>query len=165
MSAEVVDALIVMGVSGSGKTTIGSALAARLGWTFSDADDLHPPANIAKMAAGRALDDADRAPWLAAVAAWIGTHRPCVVACSALKRSYRDMLRSDGVVFVYLDAGRELLERRLSHRTGHFMPATLLGSQLDALEPPGPDEASITVAADAPLEDQLSAVQGAFLAG
>ena len=164
MSAEVIDALIVMGVSGCGKTTVGSALAARLGWTFCDADDLHSPANVAKMAAGHALDDADRAPWLADVASWIGTHRPCVVACSALKRRYRDILRNHGLEFVYLDANRELLEGRVSHRAGHFMPASLLGSQLDALEPPGPDEASITVAADAPLEDQLSAVQAALRA-
>ena len=160
-TARVIDALVVMGVSGSGKTTVGSALAQRLGWTFLDADDLHPPANIAAMAAGHPLTDAERAPWLDAVAEWVQGHRPCVVACSALRRRYRDVLRGDGVLFVYLEADPALLAARLGRRTGHFMPPSLLGSQLDTLEPPGPDEASVTVEASAPLQDTLSAVLGA----
>ena len=110
---------------------------------------MHPAANIAKMAAGHPLDDADRWPWLARVAEWIqartATGRPGIVTCSALKRSYRDKLRGPSVVFVYLAGSRELIARRLAARHGHFMPAALLDSQFAALEPPGPDEQAITV--------------------
>ena len=133
--------VIVMGVSGAGKTTVGRALAQRLGWQFIEGDDLHPAANIELMAAGHALTDADRAPWLAALRAKIerimqsGGH--AVIACSALKHSYRRVLAGEtpeSVRFVQLDVPRDVLEQRLAHRHGHFMPASLLDSQLATLE-------------------------------
>lgn len=149
MTASTAPVLVIMGVSGSGKTTVAALLAGRLGWDFAEGDDMHPAANIAKMAAGRPLTDDDRWPWLAEVAAWIrehtAAHRPGVVACSALKRSYRDVLRGDAVVFVYLEGSRELIAQRMTARHGHFMPVALLDSQFAALEPPGPDEHAITV--------------------
>ena len=140
--------VVVMGVSGSGKTTIGRALATRLAVPFEDGDDLHPAANVAKMAAGHPLDDADRAPWLAEVGAWIDRHSATggVVACSALKRRYRAELLRPFVRFLYLDVPGEELRRRLRARTGHFMSVALLDSQLADLEPPGPDEPAVTVA-------------------
>lgn len=151
MAAERYAVLLVMGVSGSGKTTIASLLAARLGWEFADADWFHPAANVEKMHAGHPLTDADRAPWLAAIAAWIDETRAkggkAVVACSALKRAYRDVLigaRPD-VGLVYLDGDHDLIAKRLTLRTGHFMPPALLDSQFAALEPPGPDEHPIAV--------------------
>ena len=141
--------LVVMGVSGSGKSTVARALADRLGWELGEGDDLHSPANVAKMAGGQALSDADRGPWLAAVAGWIDAHlragRPGVITCSALRRAYRDVLRRDAVVFVYLRGSREVIAQRLAVRRGHYMPATLLDSQFAALEEPGPDEHAITV--------------------
>ncbi|HHU09123.1 MAG TPA: gluconokinase [Intrasporangiaceae bacterium] len=133
--------IVVMGVSGSGKTTIAHGVADRLGWEFAEADDFHPQRNIDKMSAGIPLDDDDRGPWLEDVAAWMAARaadgRSTVVACSALKRSYRDILR-DGpprVGFVHLDGPIAAIGERLSGRTGHFMPASLLQSQVDALEP------------------------------
>jgi gluconokinase/shikimate kinase len=141
--------LVIMGVSGGGKSTVAGLLAGRLGWDLAEGDDMHPAANIAKMAAGHPLDDADRWPWLARVADWIrvrtAADRPGIVTCSALKRSYRDVLRGPSVVFVYLAGSRELIARRVAARQGHFMPAALLDSQFAALEPPGPDEHAITV--------------------
>jgi gluconokinase len=140
-----------MGVSGSGKSTVGWLLAERLGLVFVDADDLHPPANVTKMRAGMALDDDDRGPWLKAVADRMRQARheneQIVLACSALKRSYRDELRRGdaGAVFVYLDVPRSVLEHRLQQRSGHFMPASLLRSQFVALEVPGRDERSVRV--------------------
>jgi carbohydrate kinase (thermoresistant glucokinase family) len=140
-----------MGVSGSGKTTVGSILAQRLGWPFLDADTLHPPANIAKMAAGVPLNDEDRWPWLRAVAGWIGQTRadgsPGIVGCSALKRAYRDVLRTGDpdLRVVYLRGGRELLAKRMARREGHFYPPGLLDSQLADLEEPGPDESPAVV--------------------
>lgn len=134
--------IVVMGVCGSGKTTHGRALAAALGWDFADADDFHPPANIAKLRAGTALDDADRAPWLAALRAEIearlASARPVVLACSALKQAYRDALWADRprMRLVYLEGPRELLATRLADRSGHYMPPALLDSQLATLEPP-----------------------------
>ncbi|HEY7484303.1 MAG TPA: gluconokinase [Streptosporangiaceae bacterium] len=141
--------IIVMGVSGSGKTTVGELLARRLGWEFADADEFHSPANIAKMHAGHPLSDADRASWLAGIAAWIDEHiaagKPGVVTCSALKRAYRDRLRRSEERLVYLEGDRDLIASRIGHRHGHFFPAKLLDSQLRELEPPGPDEHPITV--------------------
>ncbi|WP_448951447.1 gluconokinase [Labrys neptuniae] len=150
-----VTAIIVMGVSGSGKSSIGERLSAGLDCPFRDGDSFHPPANIAKMHAGIPLTDEDRWPWLAAIAAWIGALRAAgehgVVACSALKRAYRDALR-DGhqdVLFVYLEGSAELIAARLAERKDHFMPPSLLASQFAALEPPGPDEVPITVSIEA----------------
>lgn len=141
--------LVVMGVSGSGKSRVAGVLAGRLGWDLAEGDELHPPENIAKMAAGHPLTDADRWPWLARVEAWIEHHTDAgqcgVITCSALKRSYRDRLRGDHVVFVYLAGDRELIATRLALRHGHFMPPALLDSQFATLEPPGPDERAITV--------------------
>ena len=146
-----VSVVVVMGVSGAGKTTIAHGLAERLGWDFAEGDDLHPAANVAKMAAGQPLTDADRGPWLAAVASWIDGEieagRHGVITCSALKRTYRNLLRRPQVLFVYLSVPQAELERRLQSRTGHYMPASLLASQLEALEPPGEDEAALTIAA------------------
>lgn len=137
-----------MGVSGSGKSTVGAALARRLRVPFVDADTLHPAANIATMAAGEPLDDDDRHPWLERVGDWLATHRDgAVVSCSALKRAYRDQLRTHcpEVEFVHLAGSAEVIADRLAARTDHFMPAALLRSQLDTLEPLGPDEAGLTV--------------------
>lgn len=145
--------ILVMGVSGAGKTTIASQLAERLGWAFLDADDLHPPANHAKMARGEPLDDEDRRPWLAAVSDWMQVKQrdgaPAVVACSALKRAYRDRLRRgvEGLAIVFIQAAPQLLAERLARRSGHFMPPSLLASQIEALEPPAPDETVIVVQA------------------
>ena len=143
-------AVVVMGVSGSGKSTVGALLATALGAVFLDGDDLHPPANVAKMKAGRPLDDADRAPWLRAIAAWIDTRTadaPGVVACSALRRVYRDVLIGPrtGVALVYLDGDHAIIAARQAARPGHYMPPSLLDSQFATLEPPGPDEHAITV--------------------
>jgi gluconokinase len=141
--------LVLMGVSGCGKSTVAGLLAGRLGWDFEEGDDLHPPANIDKMASGHPLDDEDRWPWLAKVAQWIAEHtragRPGIITCSALKKSYRDVLRGEHVVFVYLAGTREQIARRLAARHGHYMPESLLDSQFDALEPPTPEENSITI--------------------
>jgi gluconokinase len=144
-------ALVVMGVSGAGKSTVAAAVAARAGAVFLDADDFHPPANTAKMAAGIPLTDDDRWPWLAAVGEEIARRTAAgervVVACSALKRAYRDALRErdEHVCFALLDGSRELLAERIGARADHFMPATLLGSQLVALERLQPDEPGFAV--------------------
>jgi gluconokinase len=153
-------AIVVMGVAGAGKTVVGRALAAVLGCGFVDADDLHPPENVAKMAAGTPLEDSDRWPWLARVAEVL-TNPPVVVACSALRRSYRDHIRQttgQPVCFVHLAGTDALLAKRLEARAGHFMPPALLASQLATLEPPGPDECAITVRIDPPPEAVLAAV-------
>ena len=138
-----------MGVSGCGKSTVAAALADRLGWDRAEGDDLHPPQNVAKMAAGHPLTDADRLPWLERVAAWIREHteagRPGIITCSALERSYRDVLRGGDVVFVYLAGTKAQIADRLAGRHGHYMPATLLDSQFAALEPPEPDEHAIRI--------------------
>jgi gluconokinase len=155
---------VIMGVSGSGKTTIGRALARRLGWSFQEGDALHPPENIAKMKAGHPLDDGDRAPWLAAIAARIDAWRARgdagIITCSALKRRYRDIIignRPD-VRLVYLEGSRALIGERLAARRGHFMPASLLDSQFAALEPPAPDEQAIAVSVDAPLAGSVAQI-------
>jgi gluconokinase len=148
--------VIVAGVSGSGKTTVGAMLAGRLHWPFADGDDFHPAANIEKMRAGIPLTDADRWPWLRAIAAWmderIARDESAVVTCSALKHSYRDILL-DGrpeARLVFLMVDREVLAKRLAARHGHFFRAELLSSQLDTLEPPQPDERAVTVIEHSP---------------
>lgn len=143
--------IIVMGVSGCGKTTVGAALATALDMRFVDGDTLHPPANIQKMSQGDALTDADRWPWLDAVGDAI-KGRPKVIACSALKHAYRDRIRvraGGPVHFVYLHGTRDLLKARMQARAGHFMPAHLLDSQLDTLETPTDEIDAITVSIDA----------------
>ena len=140
--------IVVMGVSAAGKSTVGRLLAERLGLPFRDADDLHPAANVAKMASGAALDDADREPWLDVVGAELeAATAGLVMACSALKRAYRDRLRAaaPSTVFVHLHGSRELLAERSGARSGHFMPSSLLESQLETLEPLAADETGITV--------------------
>ncbi|WP_134765231.1 gluconokinase [Nocardioides sp. 1609] len=142
--------LVVMGVSGSGKSTVGAALAQRLRVPFADADDLHPPANIAKMSSGESLDDADRFPWLEIIGGWLaehGTAQGGVMSCSALKRSYRDQLRRHApqVRFVHLEGSHDVIAARQASRPGHFMPASLLSSQFATLEPLQPDEDGVVV--------------------
>ena len=148
--------LVVMGVSGSGKSTIGAAIAGRLRVPFEDADDLHPQANIEKMTAGIALDDDDRYPWLEAVGEWLAQHveRGGVMGCSALKRKYRDQLRRHcpEVTFLHLEGTRDVIARRQASRPGHFMPAALLDSQFKTLEPLEPDEAGMVVAVEQPVD-------------
>jgi len=151
-------ALVVMGVSGSGKSTIADRLAARLGWRYEDGDRFHPPANVAKMSAGQPLTDEDRWPWLQAIADEIdrlsAAGQRAVVACSALKRSYRNILvhgRGD-IRIVFLNGTQDLIADRLAARKGHFMPPGLLASQFKTLEPPQPGERPITVSIDAPVE-------------
>lgn len=136
--------MVVMGVSGCGKSSVGEALGALLGIPYFDGDDLHPAENVAKMAAGVPLTDADRWPWLDRVAAVLAERAPVIVGCSALKRAYRDRIRAGAggpVRFVHLAGSRAVIEDRMTARTGHFMPAALLDSQFATLEPPGPDEA------------------------
>lgn len=143
--------ICVMGVSGSGKSTVGAELAARLGRSFADGDDFHSEANRAKMGAGHPLTDEDRWPWLATIGTYLRDEmiagRPTVVACSALKRVYRDRIRAAGasVYFVFLTGNEELLQERMSSRAGHFMKAGMLASQLAILEPLDPDEFGVTV--------------------
>jgi gluconokinase len=156
--------IVVMGVSGSGKTTVGTLLSTRLGWPYAEADDLHSPENIAKMASGQPLTDADRLPWLEAIAGWIDSRAAAggsgVVTCSALKRAYRDILRGERstVRIVYLAGSRDLIARRLTGRKGHFMTAALLDSQFADLEPPEPDEGVLSVAIDRSPEETVDAI-------
>lgn len=143
--------LVVIGVSGAGKSTIAGILAGQLRWDLAEGDDLHPPANVAKMSAGTPLTDEDRWPWLDRVAAWIRDHTatamPGIITCSALKRSYRDRLAGNSVVFVHLTASKVLIGQRLTARMDHYMPATLLDSQIATLEPPEADENAVSVLA------------------
>ncbi|MEO8668914.1 MAG: gluconokinase [Bauldia sp.] len=159
-------AIVVMGVSGSGKTTIGSEVAARLGLPFRDADEFHPAANVAKMASGVPLTDADRWPWLDAIGAAIhDAAGGLVVTCSALKRAYRDRIRAAAgtpVRFVHLDASRAALASRLAKRKGHFFPPSLLDSQLATLERPLPEEGALVMPADGPIADVAEAVLAAI---
>jgi carbohydrate kinase (thermoresistant glucokinase family) len=160
--------LLVMGVSGSGKTTVAKALAGALGWDFEEGDDLHPASNIAKMRAGIPLTDADRQPWLEAIGGWIDAQaakaRAGIVTCSALRRAYRDQLRHGRpqARFVFLDGPRDLIEARIEHRHGHFMPAALLDSQIATLEAPGPDEPVIRVDIGQSLEAQVTSIEAAI---
>ena len=145
-------AIVVMGVSGSGKTTVGRALAVRLGWTFHDGDDYHPPANVEKMRAGQPLNDEDRGPWLDRLNALLrhsaAKRQPVVLACSALRQRYRDRLsrRVDGLLFVHLTGSYDQVAQRLAERAHRYMPASLLASQFEALEPPA-DALTVDVAA------------------
>jgi gluconokinase len=148
--------VIAAGVSGSGKTTVGAMLAGRLNWSFADADEFHPAANVAKMHAGIPLTDEDRRPWLRAIAAWmderIAAGESAVVTCSALKRAYRELLL-DGrpsAWLVFLSVDRDRLWRRLATRHGHFFPQQLLDSQLGTVEPPTPDEEHVIVITEDP---------------
>ena len=159
-------AIVVMGVSGCGKSTVGAALAAALGLPFREGDALHPPANVAKMAAGVPLDDADRWPWLDRVAAALGEGG--IVSCSALKRSYRDRLRAGAgrpLAFVFLHGSPEVLAERMATRTGHFMPASLLASQLATLEDPSGEPATVTVDIDQPVAAIVAAAVAGLRAG
>ena len=148
--------VIVMGVSGSGKTTIGQLLAGRVGWSFAEADDFHPAPNVAKMSAGTPLTDEDRRPWLEAIRDWIDAHPGnAIVTCSALRRSYRDILSAARarVQFLHLHGSVEELRSRLTARTDHFMSVTMLDSQLATLEPLGPDEDGVVVSiSDSPQQ-------------
>lgn len=157
--------MVVMGVSGSGKSVLGHALGQSLSIPFIDADDLHPASNKALMAAGTPLTDADRIPWLgvvgAALARGVSEGRPGVVACSALKRSYRDLLRSQvpDLLLIHIDGAAEIIAHRLATREHEFMPATLLASQLATLEPPQADEAHIRVPAELTVEEAVDLVR------
>ncbi len=148
-------ALVVMGTSGVGKTTVAKGLAAALGWRFAEGDDFHPPANVAKMKGGTPLTDADRRPWLEAIRDWMSGRategESTVATCSALKRAYRDTLRGADadVRFVFLTADPTLIAERIAERRGHYMPASLLASQLADLEPLAADEPGVTVSVDA----------------
>jgi gluconokinase/6-phosphogluconolactonase len=160
--------LVVMGVSGSGKTTVARPLAERLGWPFKEGDDFHPPANIAKMKAGAPLTDADRAPWLAAIAAWIDGQAAAdeagVVTCSALKRAYRAGLTAGHpqVRIVYLRGSQAVIAARLAKRRHHFMPPSLLASQFADLQEPGADEHPIVIDIDQPVEAQVDEIVAAI---
>lgn len=158
------NALVVMGVSSSGKSTIAKALADRLGWRFADGDDFHPKANVEKQRAGQPLTDDDRWPWLQSIADEIdrvtAEGGKLVVACSALKRVYRDLLlhgRHD-IRIVYLNGSKELIARRMAARKNHFMPPSLLDSQFRTLEVPGPDERPITVSIDDDIDGIVDAI-------
>ena len=162
--------LVVMGVSGSGKSTVARAVAQSLGWPYAEGDEFHPAANVAKMAAGTPLDDEDRWPWLRSIAAFIGAAERngenLVLTCSALKRAYRELLSGGhpSVRFCLLDVPPDELGRRLATRRGHYMPASLLDSQLAALEPLGPDEPGLTAGAGGDPDDVLAAVLAALRA-
>lgn len=156
--------IIVMGVSGAGKTVVGKRLAERLGWEFAEGDAFHPSANIAKMSAGTPLTDTDRWPWLRAIGDWIDARaradESAVITCSALRRTYRDLLRENrsGVWFCQLDADAALIESRLAHRHGHYMPSSLLPSQLATLEPLQDNEPGTTFSAAPAVDDIVDAI-------
>jgi gluconokinase len=160
--------VVVMGVSGAGKTTVATTLARRLDWEFGEGDDHHPAANVEKMRAGIPLDDDDRKPWLQELAAWIGEReqsgRSCVLTCSALKRAYRDLLRegNEGVWFAHVDVPEAVLAERLSSRQGHYMPPSLLTSQLATLEPLQDDEAGITVPGTGNADEVVESILAAL---
>ena len=159
-------AIVVMGVSGCGKSTVAARLAERLGWDLAEADTFHCAANVEKMRSGIALTDEDRWPWLDAIAAWIGAaraqDRPCIVACSALKRRYRERLAGGhhDVRFVYLQGDYETVAARLAGRSGHYMPLSLLQSQYEALQEPAQDEEALVLSVERPVEalvDEIAA--------
>jgi gluconokinase len=156
-------AIVVMGVCGSGKSVVGAGLAERLGYAFRDGDGFHPKANVEKMSAGTPLTDDDRWPWLDAIGAAMADDeggRGLVVACSALKRVYRERIAARAgvpVVFVHLDGPRALLAERMKNRKGHFMPPSLLDSQLATLEKPAADEPAIVVSVEPPVDEVIGA--------
>ena len=166
-----VSVIVVMGVSGSGKTTVGTLLAQRLGRPFADADAFHPPANVGKMRAGIPLTDEDRRPWLDAMAAWIDEARRSgkggVVACSALKRRYRDRIigARDDVRLVHLQGTYEVIAQRMAERPHHYMPVSLLQSQFEALEPPEPDEQALVMRVEAPAEEIVGKITASLRPG
>src|SRR5258707_1171166 len=159
-------ALVVMGVSGSGKRTVGELLDKELGWPFMEGDRLHPPANVEKMRQGIPLTDADRAPWLDRIGeelkSWAREGKSGVLTCSALKRAYRDRIRSarPDVRFIYVKGSEALIEARVAARHHEYMPASLLRSQFDTLEEPTPDEQAVTVDAGGSADEEVSAVNG-----
>ncbi len=170
MNLEEVRAIVVMGVAGCGKTTVGEILAESLGWEFLEGDSLHPQRNVDLMSEGTPLTDDDRMPWLAAIAEWMRSRvshgNPVVVACSALARRYRDVLResgAEGVLFVYLEGDRETFERRIASRTGHFMKAGMLESQFRTLEPPQKDEQYIAIDVRLSPTDAVESIRSAII--
>ena len=154
--------LVIMGVSGSGKSTVAGILAGQLGWDLEEGDDLHPAANVAKMSAGTPLTDADRWPWLDRVAGWISEHTaaglPGIITCSALKRIYRDRLRGPHVTFVHLTGDKDTIGRRITARQDHFMPPALLDTQIATLEPPGPDENVLEIDLGRPAAEEAAEI-------
>jgi gluconokinase len=154
--------IVVMGVSGSGKTSVAAELTRRLGWEYIEGDDLHPKANVDKMASGHPLDDEDRWPWLRKIAEVIGEHEAAgtsvVITCSALKRTYRDLLGAGhpSVWFAHVHASREVLAERVTRRQGHYMPPSLLDSQLATLEPLADDEPGAVIPGDGPLAETVA---------
>jgi len=160
--------IVVMGVSGSGKSTVAAGLVERLGWEFAEGDEFHPAANVEKMRNGVPLDDDDRWPWLHTLADWIGEReragRSVVVTCSALRRRYRDVLREGhpSVWFAHVAADRDLLRERMEQRTGHYMPASLLDSQLAALEPLQDDEPGASISGAGAPEDVVTELLAAL---
>src|SRR6266568_8560089 len=156
--------LVLMGVSGSGKSTIAAELHRVLGWPFQEGDDLHPPANVEKMRSGQPLDDQDRLPWLQAVARWIygqlAAHQPGIITCSNLKRAYREITIGSrpGVTLVYLKGDEPVIQGRMLNRVHRYMPPSLLGSQFDTLEEPGEEERPITVTVHGSIADTVVAL-------
>jgi gluconokinase/shikimate kinase len=161
--------LVIMGVSGSGKSTVAGVVSGRLGWDLAEGDDLHSAANVAKMQSGQPLTDDDRWPWLETIADWIRQHTesgtPGVITCSALKKRYRDILRGDNVVFVFLQGSKDNISGRLASRHGHYMPPALLESQFEALEEPTEDENYISLCvSETPAEEAQEIIERLNLA-